>query len=80
MINTREGKSFYDYVNALRVSAFQELLLQPGSGQYTLLSLAFECGFNSKTSFNRNFKKITGMSPRDYANQYAGDMPGEDQA
>lgn len=80
VINTREGKSFYDYVNALRVSAFQELLLQPGSGQYTLLSLAFECGFNSKTSFNRNFKKITGMSPRDYANQYAGDMPGEDQA
>ncbi len=67
VINSKEGKSFYDYVNSHRVEAFKELLLDPKSQQFTLLSLAFDCGFNSKTSFNRNFKKITHMSPSAYA-------------
>ncbi|MEZ0454157.1 helix-turn-helix domain-containing protein [Sphingobacterium thalpophilum] len=67
VINSREQKSFYDYVNTYRVETFKELLLRPDSRQYTMLSLAFECGFNSKTSFNRNFKKITQMSPSAYA-------------
>lgn len=66
VINSKEGKSFYDYVNVLRVEAFKQLLLQPENQQYTLLSLAFECGFNSKSSFNRNFKKITQRSPSSY--------------
>ncbi|AYZ11505.1 AraC family transcriptional regulator [Chryseobacterium arthrosphaerae] len=69
VINSKEGKNFYDYINTLRAEAFKRLLLQPESKQYTLLSLAFECGFNSKTSFNRNFKKMTGMSPSQYAKQ-----------
>lgn len=67
VINSKEEKNFYDYVNTLRVEAFKQLLLEPESRQYTLLALAFECGFNSKTSFNRNFKKITGISPSAYA-------------
>ncbi|QJB37110.1 AraC family transcriptional regulator [Chitinophaga oryzae] len=66
VINSKEASSFYDYINVLRVEAFKQLLLQPASQQYTLLSLAFECGFNSKTSFNRNFKKITQLSPSAY--------------
>ncbi|OOG17186.1 hypothetical protein BWD42_17180 [Sphingobacterium sp. CZ-UAM] len=69
IINSREEKSFYDYVNTYRVEAFKELLSRPESRQYTLLGLAFECGFNSKTSFNRNFKKITQLSPSAYARQ-----------
>lgn len=77
VINSREGKNFYDYINTLRIEAFKQLLLQPESRQYTLLSLAFECGFNSKTSFNRNFKKITGMSPSVYARNQKIDIPSE---
>jgi len=69
VINSKEGKNFYEYINTLRVEAFKELLLQPESRQYTLLALAFECGFNSKTSFNRNFRKITQMSPSSYVKQ-----------
>ncbi len=69
VINSKEEKSFYDYVNCYRVEAFKELLVQPESRKYTMLSLAFACGFNSKTSFNRNFKKITEMSPSAYAKQ-----------
>ncbi|WP_232517076.1 AraC family transcriptional regulator [Chitinophaga sp. MD30] len=67
VINSREGKNFYDYINVLRVEAFKQLLSQPSNQQYTLLALAFECGFNSKTSFNRNFKKVTQLSPSNYA-------------
>lgn len=66
VINTYENKNFYDYVNTLRVEEFKALVLSPENNNYTLLSLAFECGFNSKTSFNRNFKKITGESPSAY--------------
>ncbi|WP_160710751.1 helix-turn-helix domain-containing protein [Chitinophaga solisilvae] len=69
VINSKEGKSFYDYINALRVAAFIQLLQQPEQQRYTLLALAFECGFNSKTSFNRNFKKITQLSPSSYVKE-----------
>lgn len=69
VINSAEQKSFFDYVNQLRVEEFKQLSAQPNSQQYTLLSLAFECGFNSKTAFNRNFKKVTGLSPSDYIKQ-----------
>lgn len=66
VINTYENKNFYDYINSLRVREFKTLALLPENSRYTLLSLAFECGFNSKTAFNRNFKKITGQSPSEY--------------
>lgn len=69
VINTVEGKNFYDYINIKRVEEFQEIILLPQNNHYTLLSLAFECGFNSKTSFNRNFKKTTNLSPSEYIKQ-----------
>ncbi|MCW3465157.1 AraC family transcriptional regulator [Chitinophaga nivalis] len=78
VINSKEGKSFYDYINVHRVEAFKQLLLQPENQQYTLLALAFECGFNSKTSFNRNFKKITQLSPSSYVKAlHINIQPGE---
>nr|WP_262919778.1 helix-turn-helix domain-containing protein [Niabella hibiscisoli] len=66
VINSKEGKNFYDYINALRIATFIKALSKPENKKYTLLSLAFECGFNSKASFNRNFKKHTGLSPTEY--------------
>ena len=68
VINSFENKTFYDYINRLRIEEFKTLVTDPGSRQFTLLSLAFECGFNSKTAFNRNFKKATGQSPSEYLN------------
>lgn len=70
VINSKEEKNFYDYVNTLRVEAFKQLLSHPDSKKYTLLTLAFACGFNSKTSFNRNFKKFTAMSPSSYVKMH----------
>lgn len=66
VINSRFHQSFYDYINSLRVHAFIKQAVDPGNKGYTLLSIAFDCGFNSKSSFNRNFRKFTGKSPSDY--------------
>jgi AraC-like DNA-binding protein len=69
VINEKEGVNFYDYVNALRIEAFKKLVTDPKSKNYTLLALAYDCGFNSKTSFNRHFKKYMGQSPSEYTEQ-----------
>jgi len=66
VINSYEGKNFYDYINFHRVEEFRKLAPRPDNKNYTLLSMAYECGFNSKTSFNRNFRKVTGISPSEY--------------
>lgn len=66
VINEREGKNFYDYVNTIRIEEFKRLAGRPESRKYTLLALAQECGFNSKSSFNRYCKKVTGKSPSDF--------------
>lgn len=66
VINEREGKTFYDYINTLRIEEFKRLAAGPDSRKYTLLGLAQECGFNSKSSFNRYFKKVTGQSPSEF--------------
>jgi AraC-like DNA-binding protein len=71
VINQMEGKNFYDYINTLRIEAFKEMVANPNNQKYTLLALAYDCGFNSKTSFNRHFKKMTGFSPSEYLKNYS---------
>lgn len=66
VINEKEGKNFYDYINSLRIEEFKRLISLPENKQFTILSLAYECGFNSKSSFNRYFKKVTNLSPSEY--------------
>jgi len=68
VINDKEGKNFYDYINTLRIEEFKALVARPENRKYTLLSLSYDCGFNSKSSFNKNFKKVTGLSPSEYLN------------
>jgi AraC-like DNA-binding protein len=71
-INTREKKNFYDFVNTYRIEEFKRLIELNKNQQFTLLSLAYDCGFSSKTSFNRYFKKATGLTPSEYAASIAG--------
>ncbi|MEL6834049.1 MAG: helix-turn-helix transcriptional regulator [Bacteroidota bacterium] len=59
------NKRFNDFVNEYRVQEFQRLLKDGDNSKYTLLSLAMEAGFNSKSSFNRAIKKHLGISPSD---------------
>ena len=66
VINEREGKNFYDYINTLRIEEFKRVAASPDQRKYTLSALAQHCGFNSKSSFNRCFKKVTGQSPSEF--------------
>lgn len=66
VINTGQKKNFYKLINGFRVKEVKEKLLNPKYEHYTILGIAFECGFNSKTSFNRIFKEETGLTPTEY--------------
>lgn len=66
VINEMEGMNFYDYINGLRIEEFKRLVTIPENQRFTLLALAYECGFNSKSAFNRFFKKATDLSPSEY--------------
>lgn len=77
VINARLQKTFYDYINAHRVEAFIQAVNDPRQRHYTLLAIAFQCGFNSKSSFNRNFKKVMGESPSDYLDRMQVVLDGE---
>jgi AraC-like DNA-binding protein len=66
VINTRMDQNFYDFVNAHRVEEVKRRLQDPESRKYSLLSVAFDSGFKSKTSFNTIFKKQTEMTPSHY--------------
>jgi AraC-like DNA-binding protein len=65
-MNTELGKNFYGYINELRVKKFMEMVVDPKFKDYTFLAIAFECGFNSKSTFNSVFKRITGFTPSEY--------------
>ncbi|MFP4846223.1 helix-turn-helix domain-containing protein [Winogradskyella sp. PE311] len=65
-INSGFNKNFNDFVNSYRVSAFKAMLKENKHEQLSLLGIAQECGFNSKATFNRVFKKLTNYSPTEY--------------
>ena len=69
VINEIEGVNFYDYINSLRINEFKRLVALPENQKYTLLALAYDSGFNSKSSFNRFFKKVNEVSPSEYVRQ-----------
>ena len=58
------NRKFNDFVNQYRFNEIKRLLLLEENNKYTLLSLAYEAGFNSKASFNRTVKKLSGISPK----------------
>lgn len=66
VVNNAFGKNFNDFVNEYRVKEFQKRVLLPENKNITLLGIAFDCGFNSKATFNRSFKKFTGKSPKEF--------------
>jgi len=65
-INVQFGKTFFDYVNTFRVAELKEKLKEPENKKFTIISLAYESGFNSKASVNRIFKEQTGNTPSQY--------------
>lgn len=66
VINEASGKNFYELINEKRVEEFVGKIKNGDHQKYTIITLAYDSGFNSKASFNRNFKRITGMSPTEF--------------
>lgn len=66
LINHDLGTNFYEFVNKYRVEEFKYRVQREDSDKFSLLGLAYECGFNSKSTFNHTFKKFTGQTPSEY--------------
>jgi len=64
LLNERIGQNFNEYINTFRLENFKENALNPANSHLTLLGLAYESGFNSKSTFNAFFKKNEGMTPK----------------
>lgn len=66
VINEGYGMNFNDFVNSHRIEAFKRLVQDEAYQNHTLLAIAFMVGFNSKSAFNRSFKKLEDCTPREY--------------
>lgn len=66
VINQGFNASFNDFINEYRINAVKEKLQSGEQKIQTLLGIAYDCGFNSKATFNRAFKKTTGLSPKEW--------------
>lgn len=72
VINEKLGRNYSHFINSYRVKDAEELLLSPGGKDRSVLSIAYEVGFNSKVVFNRAFKKFTGLTPTQYKKRKPG--------
>jgi len=66
LLNEGLGSNFNEFINHYRVEAFKMRAQDPGNAHLTILGLAYDSGFNSKTVFNTYFKKETGITPRQF--------------
>lgn len=66
VLNSKLGKNFFTFVNEYRIAAVKSKIQDEKYAHLTLLALAFECGFNSKSAFNNIFKQYTGNTPSEY--------------
>lgn len=66
LINDGIGENFYDFVNKYRVEEVKRLMTDPQISNYSLLGIALEAGFKSKSTFNLIFKRFTGLTPSEY--------------
>ncbi|HWB26485.1 MAG TPA: ABC transporter permease [Chitinophagaceae bacterium] len=68
IVNTVLKKNFNDFVNEYRVQDMKSKMQDPAYDNKTLLGIAFEAGFNSKATFNRSFRQVTGKSAIEFKN------------
>jgi AraC-like DNA-binding protein len=66
LLNQNMHTNFYDYINSFRIVAFKAGVAEGKLEQFSIVGLALQCGFKSKSSFYRAFKKETGLSPSQF--------------
>jgi len=69
LLNEGIGKNFNEFINHYRIENFKSLAKDPENTKLTIMGLAYDSGFNSKTVFNTYFKKETGLTPSQYMNR-----------
>ncbi len=69
VINDGYNKNFHDFINSHRIEEFKVLIIKPKYKNQTIFAVALDAGFNSKTAFNRAFKKLTNSTPREFLKQ-----------
>jgi len=74
-LNEVQKLTFYDYINGLRVADVQRMMADPARCEDSLLDLSLAAGFNSRSTFNAAFKKVTGVTPSQWRKQ-TGSMSG----
>lgn len=77
LINIGLEKNFSDFINEFRVREVVRKMQGPDYDQLTLLGIAYDAGFNSKTTFNRVFKEMTGKTPTEYKNSLKKEVPND---
>lgn len=66
MLNQHMGTSFHEFLNRHRIERARKLLALATTDRQTIIGIAYDCGFNSKVTFNVAFKKHTGLTPKEY--------------
>jgi AraC-like DNA-binding protein len=66
IINQKMETSFYDLINSFRIEEFKKRAISEEFDNLTILGIAYDCGFKSKSTFNRLFKSIVRMSPSEF--------------
>lgn len=69
-INSHYKKNFNDFINSLRIEKSKEFLSNEKYSSLTILAIAYDSGFKSKSSFNAAFKKFIGMTPSEYKKKF----------
>jgi AraC-like DNA-binding protein len=71
LLNTGFNQNFFQFVNKYRIDLAKKLLLDNSQKKFSILGIAYESGFNSKTSFNTIFKKMTKLTPSEFKKKYS---------
>ena len=75
VLNEKYGRNFFTFVNEYRVREVISRINDPKYQHYTILAIAFDAGFNSKSTFNTIFKAYTGKTPSEYRNKLTKPAP-----
>jgi AraC-like DNA-binding protein len=70
IINTKTKMNFFDFINQYRIEEVKKEILKPKNDSFTILAIAINAGFNSKSSFNTLFKEYEKMTPTQYRNEF----------
>ncbi len=75
VLNNLHGRNFFTFINEYRVKEVISRMKDPTFKNYTLLAIAYDSGFNSKSTFNTIFKNITRLTPTQYLEKLRDESP-----